>query len=279
VKVGFFGANVGAMASGESGNMAALAESLGYSSLWVAEHMVVPKPRPDSFSREPQWNFADPLVALGYIAAHTTSIELCTGVLLLPQRHPVHLAKELSTLDVLCQGRLIAGVGVGHLEAEMNALGVAPDRRQDRAMESIQAMRALWTMENPEFKGEFWSFSGIDAYPRPVQAAGPRIVMGGHSPAALRRAVRYSVGWYGWGRTPAQLREDIDNLKRAAEAMGSPLDGYSISVTPPMRMTTDLAREYERAGAHQIVISVESDDIDGVRRRLEHNAPRMFGLD
>jgi alkanesulfonate monooxygenase SsuD/methylene tetrahydromethanopterin reductase-like flavin-dependent oxidoreductase (luciferase family) len=104
-------------------------------------------------------------------------------------------------------------------------------------------------------------------------------VMGGHSPAALRRAVRYSVGWYGWGRTPAQLREDIDNLKRAAEAMGSPLDGYSISVTPPMRMTTDLAREYERAGAHQIVISVESDDIDGVRRRLEHNAPRMFGLD
>jgi alkanesulfonate monooxygenase SsuD/methylene tetrahydromethanopterin reductase-like flavin-dependent oxidoreductase (luciferase family) len=94
VKVGFFGANVGAMASDESGTMAALAEHLGYSSLWVGEHMVVPRPRPESFMREPQWNFADPLVALGYIAAHTTSIELCTGVLLLPQRHPVHLAKK-----------------------------------------------------------------------------------------------------------------------------------------------------------------------------------------
>jgi alkanesulfonate monooxygenase SsuD/methylene tetrahydromethanopterin reductase-like flavin-dependent oxidoreductase (luciferase family) len=97
-------------------------------------------------------------------------------VLLLPQRHPVHLAKELATLDVLCGGRLRVGVGVGHLEAEMAAMDAVPQGRQARAIESLAVMRALWARQT-DFDGESYSYAGVDAYPLPVHPGGPPIVM------------------------------------------------------------------------------------------------------
>jgi probable F420-dependent oxidoreductase len=264
------------MAAPESGPVARLAEELGFTSIWAAEHMVVPRPRPDFFPREPNWNFGDPLICLAHLAAYTQTIELCTGVIVLSQRHPVHLAKELATLDVLSNGRVVAGVGIGYLKPELAALGVPLAARQRRSEEYLSAMRALWTMKEPEFHGEYVSFSGVDAYPRPVRADGVRIVLGGQSDPALRRAARFASGWYGWGQTPAELETAVGKLQQFRAEEGKSAAEFCVSVTPTQRLTRALVRDYAAAGADQLVISMESDDLDGVRRRLIRNAPLNY---
>jgi probable F420-dependent oxidoreductase len=265
------------MAPPEAGDVCAYAEELGYHSMWTGEHMVLPVNRPDYLRIPADWAFADPLVMFGFLAARTSRIELCTGVLLLPQRHPVHLAKELATLDVLCGGRLRVGVGVGHLEAEMDAMDAVPEGRQARAIESLAVMRALWTRET-DFNGEHYSYTGVDAYPRPVRAGGPPIVMGGWTKAALRRAAHHSQGWYGFGLDPRTVADAVATIHAEASAIGRDLSGFTIAATPTVRMTEALVAEFADAGVDELVLSAESSDLDGVRRKLAHNAPEALGV-
>lgn len=271
-----FGIGVGGMAGPEAGPVARLAEDLGYSSVWTGEHMVVPRDKPDYFPRAHDWAFADPLVHLAFLAAHTSTILLGTGVLVLPQRRPVHLAKELATLDVLSRGRVVAGVGVGHLEAELRALGVPAKGRGARSEEYLAAMRALWTMPEPEFSGRNVSFSGVDAHPRPTRPEGPPLVLGGFGPVALERAARYGDGWYGWGQTPRQAREAIAAIRDAAERAGRDLSGFTVHVTPLTRVDASVVAAYAEAGVDELVISMESADVDAVRRKLERNRPELL---
>lgn len=278
MKLGFFGANVGAMASSAAGGLAAMAEELGYHSLWTGEHMVLPKPRQDKPPLEPDWPMADPLVTLGHLAAHTERLELCTGILVLTQRNPVQLAKEAATVDVLSDGRLVLGVGVGYLAVEFRAIGVPMERRRDRFREHLAAVQALWTMKDPEFHGEFVSFNGIDAYPRPVQPGGPPMVLGGTTSAALQEAVELGAGWYGFGHTPAEVTQARAEMVRHADVIGKDITSFRITVTPRVRLTAELVKEYEAAGVDQLVVSVEADTADGVRRRLEFNAPSRLGI-
>src|SRR5262249_31767166 len=147
---------------------------------------------------EPQTPFLDPLIALSHIAAHTTNIRLGTGIIILPQRNPVVLAKELASLDVVSKGRLIFGLGAGYLEPEFRAIGAPFEHRGAVTNESIEVLKALWTMPQPACEGRFFSFSDIDAQPRPVQKPYPPIVVGGISQHGARRAVRYGNGWYGF---------------------------------------------------------------------------------
>ncbi len=277
MRVGFFGANVGPMAGPGAGDVCAYAEELGYHSMWTGEHMVLPVRRPDYLRIPADWAFADPLVMFGFLAARTRHIELCTGVLLLPQRHPVHLAKELATVDVLCGGRLRVGVGVGHLEAEMDALDVIGEGRQARAIESLAVMRALWDRET-DFGGEFYSYTGVDAYPLPVRHGGPPIVMGGWSRAALRRAARHAQGWYGFGLDPGTVSDAVATIRAEAAAIGRDLSGFTISATPTVRMSPALVGEFADAGVDELVLSAEASDLDGVRRKLERNAPEALGV-
>ncbi len=267
-----FGIGVGGMAVPEAGPVARMAEELGYSSVWTGEHMVVPWEKPDYFPREHNWAFADPVVHLAFLAAHTSTITLGTGVLILPQRHPVHLAKELATLDVLSRGRLVAGVGAGHLEAELRAMGVPAKGRGARAEEYLAAMRALWTMPEPEFRGAHVTFDGVDAHPRPVRPQGPPLVLGGFGPVALRRAARFGDGWYGWGQTPEQVRTAIGVIRSTAAEVGRDLTGFTVHLTPLARVDAALAAAYAEAGVDELVISMESADVDAVRRKLERNA-------
>lgn len=278
MRLGFFGANVGPMATPGAADVCAYAEQLGYHSMWTGEHMVLPVRRPDYLNIPADWAFADPLVMFGFLAARTSHIELCTGVLLLPQRHPVHLAKELATLDVLCGGRLRVGVGVGHLEAEMDAMDAVPEGRQARAIESLAVMRALWAHET-EFAGNTYSYTGVDAYPLPVRPGGPPIVMGGWSKAALRRAARHAQGWYGFGLDPAAVAEAVAGIRAEADAIGRDLAGFVVSATPTVRMNEALVREFADAGVDELVLSAESSDLDGVRRRLAHNSPEALGVE
>jgi probable F420-dependent oxidoreductase len=277
MKLGFFGANVGPMATPAAGEVCVHAEELGYHSMWTGEHMVLPVVRPDHLKIPADWAFADPLVMLGFIAARTSRIELCTGVLLLPQRHPVHLAKELATLDVLCGGRLRVGVGVGHLEAEMDAMDVVAQGRQRRAVESLAVMRALWAREH-HFSGGFYSYTGVDAYPLPLRPGGPPIVMGGWSRAALRRAARHAQGWYGFGLDPQAVADAVAGIRAEADAIGRNLTGFVVSATPTVRMSSSLVTEFADAGVDELVLSAESSDLDGVRRKLRLNSPEALGV-
>nr|WP_166462644.1 LLM class F420-dependent oxidoreductase [Amycolatopsis acidicola] len=267
------------MATPACGQLARHAEELGYSSLWTGEHSVLPRPRRDKPPLEPDWPMADPLVTLAYIAASTTHMQLCTGVVVLPQHNPVQLAKRVATLDVLSGGRLVLGVGIGHVSIEFAALGVPMQGRRERAREYLAAMRALWAEEPPVFSGRYVSFAGVDAYPKPVSRLGPAVVLGGVGERALRDAARLGQGWYGFGQTPDEVRVIAATLHRLLAEEERDLASFRISVTPRARLTPALADDYRSAGVHQLVVSVEADSVDGVRRKLDRNAPGRLGID
>ena len=138
--------------------------------------------------------FVDSAIALAYLAAHTTRIKLGTGIIILPQRNPAVLAKELASVDVVSGGRLIFGIGIGYLKPEFDALGAPFDHKGPRTEEYLAAMIALWTMEKPEYRGRFVSFGGVNAMPRPVQKPHPEVVFGGHSKDAYSRTARLANG-------------------------------------------------------------------------------------
>src|SRR5262249_4367902 len=146
----------------------------------------------------PETPFLDPAVALAYVAAGTKTIRLGTGIIILPQRNPLVLAKELASLDVVSNGRLIFGLGIGYLKPEFDALGIPFAHKGARSIEYLEAMLAMWTQARPAYRGRFVNFEGIQAFPRPVQRPHPPIVIGGATPEAFRRAVMYANGWYGF---------------------------------------------------------------------------------
>lgn len=280
MKIGFFGINSGALVTGAAVIRAArLCEELGYDSVWAGEHMVVPSPRVPPSPMEPTDPILDPMVALSWAGAATTDLMLGTGVLLLPQRHPVQLAKEIASLDSLSGGRVLVGVGVAYLEPELRAMGVPMARRGPRSMEYLAAMQALWTQDAPTFAGEFVSFAGVDAHPRPTdRARGPRIVMGGHSAAAYERAVRFGDEWYGFALSPERAAECIAGIGRAADEFGiqRAAGELTISVTPNRALTPDAVEAYAAAGVHRLVPLTGARTVDDVLHAIEANAPGVL---
>ena len=161
----------------------------------------------------------DPAVSLAFLAGQTRTLRLATGIVILPQRNPLVLAKELASVDVVSGGRLIFGLGAGYLEAEFDAIGAPFDDRGPRTSEAIEVLRTLWTEDSPRFEGRFWSFSGIRAMPRPVQRPHPPILVGGHSKPAFRRAVAQGDGWYGFALDVDAARGCLQGLAQAAEGV------------------------------------------------------------
>lgn len=256
MKFGLFGINFGV--AGDVNAMihiAKAAEAAGLESVWTGEHVVLPDPRVAPSPSDPQTPFLDPAVALSHIAAHTSRLRLGTGVIILPQRNPLVLAKELASVDVVSQGRLIFGLGAGYLEPEFRALGAPFEDRGAVTDEAIEAIKALWTMEKPAYKGRFFSFEGINAQPRPVQKPYPPIVVGGMSRSGAKRAARYGNGWYGFLTDPesaAQSREWIRDYIAGGVRPGE-LGEVEISVTPPMRLTTAVVDKYAEIGVHRLI--------------------------
>jgi probable F420-dependent oxidoreductase len=275
--IGLFAVNSHALAEPDAAaRIAGLAERLRYDSLWAGEHVVVPSPRVDPSPMDPEEPILDPLVALAHLAAHTERVLLGTGVIILPQRNPVVLAKQAASLDVLSGGRLILGIGVGYLEPEMTAIGVPMEARGARSNEYLAAMRSLWHDEAPAFDGRYASFAGVDAHPRPVQRPLP-IVVGGHTEAAFRRAARHAEGWYGFLvglRAMAQHREALDAaIERAGR--DRPLH---VSVSPSRRLDPDTVAAYADLGVDRlIVIPPPGLSLDEVADFVEANAPERVG--
>jgi len=275
--IGLFGVNSHASSEPRVAlRIAQLAESLGYDSLWAGEHVVVPNPRVDPSPMEPDEPILDPLVALAHLAAHTERIRLGTGVILLPQRNPLVLAKQVASLDVLSEGRLILGIGVAYLEPEMAAIGVPMERRGARADEYLAAMRSLWEDEAPAFHGEFADFEGVDAHPRPVQRPLP-VVVGGHSEAAFRRAARHADGWYGFMtglRAMAQHRESL----AAAAAQAGRERPLHVSISPSRRLDPETVAAYAELGVDRLIVAPPPNlPAAEVEAFVEANAPERLG--
>ena len=256
-----------------------LAEELGYDSLWMGEHVVAPSPRVAPSPMEPDDPILDSVVALGFMAGVTQRIRLATGIVILPQRNPLVLAKQLATLDVVSRGRLVFGMGVGYLEPEMSAIGVPMEGRGARADEYLQAMRELWQSDAPAFHGRHVEFENVDAHPRPVQRPLP-VVVGGHSAAAHRRALRHGDGWYGYMLDRAATAQQIESLRNEAKTLGRDLDGFTITVSPAERLSPDAVKAYGSLGVDRLVLvprqNLSLPDLDGyVRAR----APERVGAE
>lgn len=274
MRLGAFGVNAGTTyRPDDTVRLAQLAEALGYDSIWAGEHVVLPSPRVAPSPMEPADPILDPLVHLTFVAAVTERLSLVTGIIILPQRNPVVLAKQVATLDVLSEGRLVLGVGAGYVEPEMTAIGVPMADRGARTDDYLTAMQALWTQPGPvRYHGEFVSFDGVDAHPRPSQPDGPRIVVGGHSPPAFRRAVAHGHGWYGFALTPDSATQCIAGLRRAADEVERPrrLGELEISVTPVRRLDAATVDAFRTAGVHRLVPNlIAASTPDEAAERLE----------
>jgi probable F420-dependent oxidoreductase len=275
--IGLFAVNMYASASpGGPARVAALAEKLGYDSVWAGEHVVLPSPRVAPSPMDPEDPSLDPLIALTQAATATKNVRVGTGIIILPQRNPVVLAKQLASLDVLSSGRLIFGMGVGYLEPELRAIGVPVEDRIEMSMEYLGAMRSLWYDESPAYHGKFVDFANVDAHPRPVQQPIP-VIMGGQTPGAHRRAVAEADGWYGFNLGRGATERQLASIAAKMTAAGR-TRALEISITPPMPLTPQLVRDYADLGVHRLIVMppghLSPAEVDAF---IEANAPVSLG--
>lgn len=266
--------------------IARAAEELGFESLWVSDHIVIPESH-HGFGDV----FYEPLTTLTYIAACTSRIYLGTSIIILPYRNPVVLAKTISTLDVLSGGRVILGVGVGWLKDEFNALGIPYEERGLITDECIEILKALWTSEEPSFKGRYYKFSEIKFLPRPIQKPHPPIWVGGNSQRAIERAVNAGNGWHSVGLTPEEIREKAERVNKLLSVKEKKTSDFVISLRKNLQIrgtsekerkaegkeilrgTPDKIAEgierYKKSGISHLVFQVLSGTLEGVVETME----------
>tara|TARA_B100000929_G_scaffold28143_1_gene20745 strand:- start:2134 stop:3003 length:870 start_codon:yes stop_codon:yes gene_type:complete len=225
MKVGIAFANILNFGTPEGSiQFAQAAEKAGVDSLWTVEHVIYPSNYDSEYPYDtsgkmmmaPDTDLTDPLIWLTWLAANTSSIRLGTGILILPERNPLVLAKELGTLDSLSGGRVELGIGVGWLKEEFDALGIPWERRGARTDEYVAVMQKLWSGNEVSFDGEFVSFENISSNPKPVHGSVP-ITIGGHSDAAARRAGRIGNGFFPGN---GDLQHMLNLMNESAEQNG-----------------------------------------------------------
>ena len=290
--------------------LAQRAESLGFDSVWVSDHIILPR-KVDSFypyaadgvaTFRPDEDYYDPLATLNFLAGCTQKIRLGTHVLILPYRNPVVTAKMLSTLDVLSGGRVILGAGVGWMEEEFQALGLDTYAQRGAVTdEYIQLFKELWTKDEPEFQGEHYQLSGMGFMPKPVQKPHPPIWIGGHTNPAIRRAAEYGDGWMPIGlRPPAilepeELAEKIARLRRLTVRAGRPEDAVSLCFSTGVtfddspgatrrmmsgraeQIATDL-RQYQDLGVRNFILGFPGDSVAALDEAMEQFSKQVMPL-
>jgi probable F420-dependent oxidoreductase len=280
MKFGLYGINVGACADpATAATVARVAERVGFDSLWTGEHVVLPDPQAPPSPLPPHTPLLDPAVALAFVAAHTQTIRLATGIIILPQRNPLVLAKELASVDVVSGGRLLFGIGAGYLEPEFAALGIPFADRGPRTDEYLDAILTLWEEPSPRYKGKFVAFSGIDAKPRPLQRPHPPIHVGGQSFAAYRRALRRGNGWYGFALDVENARRCLADLSavRAHVTRPAELGPLEITITPPPGLRPDDVARYADLGVDRLVLLILARDGAELVARIERAAESLLG--
>jgi probable F420-dependent oxidoreductase len=257
MKFGLFAISHGTCADPDAAvAVAQHAEAVGFESVWSGEHFVLPDPRPPGFSMPPTLPLLDPLVALALVASETRTLKLGTGILILPLRNPVALAKAVTTLDIVSRGRLIVGVGAGYIPEEFAAVGVAMEERGARMDEYIRVLRTLWGSEQPRFNGRFVTVRDVDAHPRPLQRPYPPLVIGGESEPALARAVTLGNGWYGFSLDLEETKDCIAKLQQIADTRERPaeLGQLELMITPNGQLDRDTVEQYAELGISRLVL-------------------------
>ncbi|MGH7916442.1 MAG: TIGR03619 family F420-dependent LLM class oxidoreductase [Candidatus Binataceae bacterium] len=254
MKFGLFGINMRPCVTPEAiASVAHAAEAAGYDSVWGGEHILLPDPQSPSWPMPPLTDFIDLTVTIAFAAANTRTIQFGTGIVIVPLRNPVILAKQIASLGVITNERLIFGIGIGNIEPEFNAAGMPFDHKGRRAEESLALMKALWTMEQPRFDGRFFSLSGVRAEPRPHKP--PPIIFGGKSNYAFSRTARLGDGWFGYALELDAAAKCIEEIQRACVQHGRRFEELEISVTPKAPLNLDLARRYEDLGVQRLIVS------------------------
>jgi probable F420-dependent oxidoreductase len=307
MRYGFYLPTRGQTAAPEAlATLLARGETLGFDSVMVADHVVFPVTIESKYPYTVSGAFPgggdalEQLTLMAFVAGKTTSLRLVSSVMILPHRNPLVTAKMLATIDVLSNGRLTVGVGVGWMREEFRALA-APDfdRRGAVSDEYLRIFKTLWTQCPASFAGEFYRFDSIRCLPQPVQKPHPPIWIGGHSKVALRRAARHGDGWHPVGANPAvplrpaELAASLDELRRLTEAEGRDPSGLTISYKAPVYDTTqplDAAGErrpftgglaqvaddvaaFARVGVSEIIIDFRSDSLSESLERMERFGP------
>lgn len=250
--------------SGDLAEIARLTESLGYDSLWIPEHPVIPVGMktpfpaardgklPDHYAR-----WADPFIALAVAAAVTNRIKLGTGICLLPEREPLMTAKVIASLDLYSRGRVIIGAGAGWLREETEVMGTKFGLRWKRMREMVEAMRVLWTRDEASYEGELVRFPAVRCEPKPVQKPYPPVLLGAHGPKALERVARTYDGWYPLVRDPGQLKRDVATIRKLAGEHGRNPEALQITaIIDPREQgpSADELKQYRDAGANRVVL-------------------------
>jgi len=261
-----------------------LVEELGFDTLWLADHVVqavdyestYPYNASGKLAVPPEVPFPEPLVSLAYVAATTRRIRLGTAVLILPERNPVLLAKQATTLDHLSAGRLSLGVGLGWLKEEFDALGVPFDRRGARTDEYIDAMRLLWREDNPSYEGEFLAFAHVSVRPTPVQVGGVPVIIGGHTPAAAKRAAARGDGFFPFRFSINELSPLFEAVRVGASELGR--QSAEIELIAPMTKENGWISKVEDLGVSQVVIPGASPimGLESLKARLGRFAERYI---
>jgi probable F420-dependent oxidoreductase len=260
-------------------------EERGFESVWLPEHVVLFDEYESRYPYAPDGRFPgsgdsgllEPLTALTYLAAVTDTLRLGTGICLVPQRNPVYTAKQVADLDVLSDGRVEFGIGVGWLREEFEALGMPFERRGQRAREHIEVMRSLWTDEVSSHDGSLYPLRPCRQYPKPVQQPHPPIHVGGESDAALRRAADLGQGWYGFNRTPDEVPEALARLDQILAERGRSRGELTISICPYFKGIDRAAMErYAELGVDRVIVLVFAVDPDGLRNTLDQLATELL---
>jgi probable F420-dependent oxidoreductase len=257
-------------------HLATTAERVGIESIWTVEHVVIPVGYESTYPYDPsgkipapdQMPIPDPLIWLSYAAAVTKTLRLATGIVILPQRHPLYVAKEVATLDVLSNGRLILGIGIGWLEEEFDALGIPFEERAGRTAETVRAMRSLWKDQAEPFEGKYFRWGKLESHPKPVQKPGVPIVVGGHTELAARRAARYGDGFFPGVADDEKLKWLLGIMREECKKLGR--DPATIEVTSGRAAPNpDTVKRLADLGVSRFVLPPPAFDPEGITKGLE----------
>ena len=276
MKIGVSG--VASSRHGDIGVLAKKAEELGFESIWLPEHPVVPvnhntKYRgtadgsiPEFMSRQ-----INPFIGLTLAAAATTTLKLGTGVCLVTEHNPLDLAKQISTLDHYSGGRFIFGIGTGWFREESEIMGADFDHRWTQAREHVLAMKELWTKDAAEYHGRYVDFPQVRCEPKPAQKPHPPVMLGGNAANVFNRVVRWGDGWMPTGATPEDIVKARASLSELAEAAGR--DPSSINITVHSQPADkDLIAQFEEAGADRVLMRLAGSDQAELLADLEETA-------
>ena len=263
MKIGLFGINMARVDAPDTLlPLMKRVEEMGFESVWTGEHVMIPRDYASAYPFNtsgrigvpPETHFIDPLIALSHVAAHTTTLRLGTGINLLPQSNPLLFAKQVASLDHLSKGRVLLGLGVGWLAEEFTAMGVPFAGRGRRFDDYLRAVKKVWSGVEVEHQSDYLNWSGFKSYPLPHAPSGPPIIIGGHSPAALRRTVATGDGWFAFPKSHDELSGLLGQLRDRATAAGR--DPATIEITALWRDFADgmaSLKTYREMGVHRLL--------------------------